>query len=675
MTIQGNIKTFYLSSLLQILADDKKTGVLRVSNQEDSISVYFREGDIIFATSSVHQEQLGYLLRSEGVLTDAELENCLKASRQRKHKLGKVLVDESYITADSLCKFIRLQVENILYSLFMWHEGRFQYEDAPVKFKEEIVTQIDTMEIVLEASRRVNEMLVLSKFLPDDDAVLRITDTLRMRDVLMLEKHELAVYKLIDSSRTVRQITDQCGYDSFTAAKALYALVSAGMAEINEKMYVHIELPAPPGEDKPSCTPVDTAQPAPEPCPPEPEPKPEPPLIDPDPILKLEPKLEPKPEPPLIDPDPILKLEPKPELTLVNPDAILKPEPLSTQEPAVAMTDNDFAVAGQLSLISFLEKQSITKEELQLEIMLPEPTQKPEESTAQTAPEPLQEGAETPAAPKAPPFFTRVYMFLDEIIRHKAAPAEEPPVEKTIVSRLPRFAFLAATTAVCMILAYTGIYYGLVAPEPGMTPQQIQLSSQTTLLYKQIKKKRMAAMQEAAIRETVAVSPQEQHKTLQQKKELDSTLIPYQDPRSFFFLFLPSGCLIATNTSAQTSEVTFTYPPNLTIRITARVFKNEWKADEEMYKKVLEIQQGKSSLPHPRIESYSAISFGGGKGYEINLAAIQGATHYKSRLNVLAGHGKILVLESTCWDCGNLKNQDNYNQVLAAMVKSLLLYP
>ena len=46
MAISGNLKTFYLSSLLQLLSNDKKTGILELTDGHDIVQVYLREGTI-----------------------------------------------------------------------------------------------------------------------------------------------------------------------------------------------------------------------------------------------------------------------------------------------------------------------------------------------------------------------------------------------------------------------------------------------------------------------------------------------------------------------------------------------------------------------------------------------------------------------------------------------------
>jgi hypothetical protein len=68
MSLYGNIKSIYLSSVFQLLCNDKKTGVLSMRKDMIEVRIYFYEGIIIYATGSEKEYRLGYFLRKEGVV-------------------------------------------------------------------------------------------------------------------------------------------------------------------------------------------------------------------------------------------------------------------------------------------------------------------------------------------------------------------------------------------------------------------------------------------------------------------------------------------------------------------------------------------------------------------------------------------------------------------------------
>ena len=163
MALKGNIETFYLSSVLQLLAQDKKTGILTIAEKGRIVRVYIKNGNIVYAVGSQKEVRLGYLLRTKGIISAEELHKALSLAKQRNEKLGKILVEKSYISVETLKKFIHQQVRDILYNLFLWKKGFFEYSDVQLNLEGHIITSLNTLELVLEASRRADEKSELQK--------------------------------------------------------------------------------------------------------------------------------------------------------------------------------------------------------------------------------------------------------------------------------------------------------------------------------------------------------------------------------------------------------------------------------------------------------------------------------------------------------------------------------
>lgn len=242
MALQGTLETFYLSSLLQLLCNDKKTGVLRIKDGRAVITVTIKDGTIIHASSTMQKEQLGALLRSQGIISSDELAGFLQTARKKNQKLGKVLVDEGRLQPEELQRFIQMQVEHILYTLFLWQKGTFEYEDCTLNLENEIITELDIMEVVLEASRRVDELSVLMRHVPDATHVVHLSEHGHTCSRQKLHPDEKAVLDLIDGERTIKHIIEESGYDAFTVYKVLYSLISSGFVHSEDQAEYDIEV-------------------------------------------------------------------------------------------------------------------------------------------------------------------------------------------------------------------------------------------------------------------------------------------------------------------------------------------------------------------------------------------------------------------------------------------------
>ena len=229
MTIKGELETFYLTTILQLLDNEQKTGVLELRNGGKEVKIFFYEGTIIYATSSERQFNLGNLLRRKGILSEDELEKCVKWAKKKKQKLGSVLVEKGHISTEGLKSALHYQVKEILYNLFMWKTGEFEYKDRPLNVEGKLITQMNTMAIVLEATRRIDEWSVLKKLLPNDQLVFKISG--KNQGSESVTKNEWRILSLINGRRTLRELIDESGYSDFAAFKIVYSLMLSGLIE------------------------------------------------------------------------------------------------------------------------------------------------------------------------------------------------------------------------------------------------------------------------------------------------------------------------------------------------------------------------------------------------------------------------------------------------------------
>ena len=218
MALKGNIETFYLSSILQLLAQDKKTGVLTIADKSRMVRVFINGGNIVYAMGTQKEVRLGYLLRTKGIISAEELQKALTLAKERKERLGKILVEKGYISPETLKKFIHQQVRDILYDLFLWKKGDFEYVDQTLNLDEEMVTELNHMEVILEGTRRVDEWEILQKNIPHAQVVFKINKSVeKQRDTVNLTANEWRIISLIDgkrqlnkSSRTVARMSLVC---------------------------------------------------------------------------------------------------------------------------------------------------------------------------------------------------------------------------------------------------------------------------------------------------------------------------------------------------------------------------------------------------------------------------------------------------------------------------------
>ncbi|MFP4531597.1 MAG: DUF4388 domain-containing protein [Desulfobacterales bacterium] len=234
MSLTGNLETFELSALLRMLAYEQRTGRLVIKSETNTVQVFLHDGDIVFATETRKNNRLGELLKENGLISQQVLDECLTLSLKKKERLGKTLVEQGYLSLERLNAFLLKQAENTVYNVLLWGTGKFEYVDAPLNLKGAIEYKLDTMNILLDASRRIEEMGILKKQIPSDAAIPKISGQTGGRGEIKLKADEWRILSLINGQSTVRQIFDKSGFDDFTAYQILNSLISSGRIEISQ---------------------------------------------------------------------------------------------------------------------------------------------------------------------------------------------------------------------------------------------------------------------------------------------------------------------------------------------------------------------------------------------------------------------------------------------------------
>ncbi len=157
--LKGNLDTFDFATILQMLAVADKTGILQIVKGHSKSVICLKDGNIIAASDS-NGPRLGQILYNKGMISHEKLQNALNMAKQSNKMIGEVLLFMGYVSQDTLKEVIYQQVQDAVIELFFWKEGFFEYRDCLVDFDEKSVQAINTMEIIMESARRIDESVL-----------------------------------------------------------------------------------------------------------------------------------------------------------------------------------------------------------------------------------------------------------------------------------------------------------------------------------------------------------------------------------------------------------------------------------------------------------------------------------------------------------------------------------
>jgi hypothetical protein len=153
---RGSLDQVGVPAILRALVRADKTGPLRFTRGRTTKTVYLSDGRLIFATSTDPDDRLGEMLLRKGLISYRDLEESVRGIRAGRRQ-GTILVERGAIRSRDLVQGVTEQVQEIVYSLFLWQDGLYEFVEGDLPSREVILLRMPTEDILMEGIRRVDE--------------------------------------------------------------------------------------------------------------------------------------------------------------------------------------------------------------------------------------------------------------------------------------------------------------------------------------------------------------------------------------------------------------------------------------------------------------------------------------------------------------------------------------
>jgi len=184
--LEGTLKAISFPQIISFVSLIGKSGILKSTRNSEETCVYFNQGRIISATSN--QERF----------------HSVHLSSPRSEKM---------------------QVAEIIYDCYAWNDGHFSFRETS-QFPDDLVEiAIDLTTLILEGTRRIQDLHSFDKIFPDPQAVFRLEHPPESLN-LALTLDEWKVLFLVNGRRTLEQICGESDLDSVAVYRLLTGLYS-----------------------------------------------------------------------------------------------------------------------------------------------------------------------------------------------------------------------------------------------------------------------------------------------------------------------------------------------------------------------------------------------------------------------------------------------------------------
>ncbi len=231
MALRGDLASVDLAQVFQMLALNKKVGLLSIQSTKLWKVLYFDHRGVT-VHHNVHRilDRVVAAHMRTGRLTEAQVDEVRDHAARMGQPLADSLLAGGYLEPTELEDQYRIELEEEVYDLFFvrdakfeFHEGASTIEGRDGSIDERFFSNCDS--VIMEAARRIDEWTYITERVPTTGEVLvAIVDAI---DADQFGADGTAIFEQLDGRRNVARVVEITGLSTFQVCKVLSQLLEA----------------------------------------------------------------------------------------------------------------------------------------------------------------------------------------------------------------------------------------------------------------------------------------------------------------------------------------------------------------------------------------------------------------------------------------------------------------
>lgn len=240
MILSGDLQDFSLADVLQLLLQQRKSGVLGLENGREKAEIFISQGNIngVKVNGGTPEGKIAEMLVETGRIDSREFGDLERISKDMGRPLLQTLIAKGFLSEEDRDDWLQIIAEDMVCDLFSWLGGKYEFGTglkaqgagtAPISLSAEFAC--------MEGMRRIDEWPRLREAIPDGRMVFRPSGRAFEGDELGWDR---LVLGLVDGRRSVEMVARQVPFGSFRLAECLVNLWNGGfIAPVEETGIEH----------------------------------------------------------------------------------------------------------------------------------------------------------------------------------------------------------------------------------------------------------------------------------------------------------------------------------------------------------------------------------------------------------------------------------------------------
>jgi hypothetical protein len=233
MALEGNVKDFGISEILQLIALQKKTGMLSITGDQTMV-IYFREGQVISTRDrrKMADDPLKTYLARYGFLSNEELARIEQVQIATNLDLTEILISEKTFSDDELRIIFAEQIQETIQEILSWPKSQYKFMiGSQVLQGVKSFGALKVEGLLMESMRRIDEFPELKRIFTTEDTIVKSLPKPKDPSV-ELDEMEDSVYALIERPRSIGSIVPRARMARFCTYEVLKNLLEKGCLQI-----------------------------------------------------------------------------------------------------------------------------------------------------------------------------------------------------------------------------------------------------------------------------------------------------------------------------------------------------------------------------------------------------------------------------------------------------------
>ncbi|MBI3540217.1 MAG: DUF4388 domain-containing protein, partial [Candidatus Eisenbacteria bacterium] len=230
MALQGNLRDFSVSEILQLLGTQKKTGCLLLEKDAERCVVYVHDGRVVSAREPgmKRDDPLVEFLRTIQRFSDEQYRGLIAIHKETGRDLEDLILNGRYMDQEELAGYVERQILDTLLTLAHWEAGTYRFDPA-VTWTGARLVRLSAEGALIESARRVDEEKRFRTRFTDPHQLLGVRDLPDPDASLSEEEREL--FGIIDGQHTVAEVVAAAALTEYEAHEAIHRLMEAEWVE------------------------------------------------------------------------------------------------------------------------------------------------------------------------------------------------------------------------------------------------------------------------------------------------------------------------------------------------------------------------------------------------------------------------------------------------------------